>query len=70
MVCCGCALIVNGGTLKKVRSKNEFKKCHIDLLFLEMGDVEFYNNYSSILDILFLYDRKHIKRQIKKYSLI
>ena len=50
--------------------KNEFKTGHIDLFFLEMGDVEFYNNYSSILDILFLHDRENIKRQIKKYSLI
>ena len=35
-----------------------------------MGNVGFDNPYSSILDILFRYDKEYIKEQIKNYKLI
>jgi hypothetical protein len=50
--------------------KEDFKKDGIELNFIEMGDVDLDNKYSSILDLLFKYDKKHIKNQITKYKLI
>lgn len=50
--------------------KDNFKKDNIELKFITMGDVDFDNPYSSILDILFRYDKEHIKDQINKYKLI
>jgi len=51
-------------------NKKDFKKSNINLFFIKMDEVEFNNKFSSILDILFLYDKEHIKQQLKKYSLI
>lgn len=35
-----------------------------------MGDVQFDNPYSSILDLLFRYDKEYIKNELKNYTLI
>ena len=35
-----------------------------------MGDVELENPYASILDLLFTYDKEHLKQQLTKYTLI
>lgn len=51
-------------------NKEDFASQDIDLYFLKMGDVDFENPYSSILDLLFTYPKEHIKQQLKKYTLI
>ena len=51
-------------------NKEDFASQDIDLYFLKMGDVEFENPYSSILDLLFTYPKEHIQQQLKKYTLI
>ena len=35
-----------------------------------MGKVEFDNPYASILDLIFLYPKEHIKEQLKKIGLL
>jgi len=35
-----------------------------------MGDIQFDNPYSSILDILFRYPKEYIQEQLKNYTLI
>ena len=51
-------------------NKEDFKQSNIDLYFVKMGDVEFDNKYSSILDLLFTYPKEHIQQQLLKYTLI
>ncbi len=50
--------------------KEDFKKDGIELNFIEMGEVDFDDRYSSILDLLFKYDKEFIKNQITRYKLI
>ena len=57
-----------GGQL--LYSKENFKQDNIDLNFIEMGNVNFDNKYASILDLLFRYNKEHIKEQIRNYKLI
>lgn len=58
---------IGGQSLYK---KQDFKNNDIQLNFIEMGDVDFDNKYSSILDLLFRYNKDHIKQQIGSYKLI
>lgn len=51
-------------------TKEDFASQGIDLKFIKMGDVKFDNPYSSILDLLFRYDKEYIKTELKKYELI
>jgi hypothetical protein len=51
-------------------NKEDFKQSNIDLYFVKMGDVEFDNKYSSILDLLFTYPKEYIQQQLLKYTLI
>lgn len=51
-------------------NKENFANTGIDLKFIKMGDVQFDNPYSSILDLLFRYDKEHIKQQLNNYILI
>lgn len=55
---------------QKLYSKEDFASQDIDLKFIKMGDVNFDNPYSSILDLLFRYDKEHIKEQLKNYTLV
>jgi len=55
---------------QKLYTKEDFALQNIDLKFIKMEDVDFVNPYASILDVLFKYDKDHIKEQLKKYSLI
>ncbi len=66
----GAKKYVNPTGGQSLYNKKDFKKSNIDLFFITMGEVDFKNKYTSILDILFLYDKEHIKRQIEKYNLI
>jgi hypothetical protein len=55
---------------QELYNKEDFASQNIDLKFIKMGDVEFDNPYSSILDLLFRYDKEYIKNELKKYTLI
>lgn len=55
---------------QKLYTKEDFAIQNIDLKFIKMGDVEFDNPYSSILDLLFKHSKEHIQIQLKKYTLI
>jgi hypothetical protein len=54
---------------KKLYNKEYFKDNGINLYFIEMLDVNFENPYSSILDLLFTYEKKHIIQNLDKYKL-
>lgn len=51
-------------------TKENFKQNNINLYFIKIGDVEFDNKYTSILDLLFMYPKEHIQQQLLKYTLI
>lgn len=51
-------------------NKEDFKNDNIELNFIEMGNVVFDNKYTSILDLLFRYNKEYIKEEITKYKLI
>ena len=55
---------------QKLYTKEDFASQDIDLRFIKMGDVKFDNPYSSILDLLFRYDKEYIKNELKNYTLI
>jgi hypothetical protein len=55
---------------QKLYNKEDFASQNIDLKFIKMGNVNFDNPYSSILDLLFRYDREYIKTELKNYTLI
>lgn len=64
------AIYVNAIGGQSLYSKDEFKKNNVELKFIEMGDVNFDNKYTSILDLMFIYDKDYIKKELKKYKLI
>jgi len=66
----GSNVYVNAIGGESLYSKDDFKNDNIELNFIEMGNVDFDNKYSSILDLLFRYDKEHIKAQILKYKLV
>ena len=66
----GCSIYVNAIGGKSLYSKEDFKSDGIDLYFIEMGDVKFGNPYSSILDLLYSYDKEYLKKELKNYKLI
>lgn len=51
-------------------NKEDFKNDNIQLNFIEMGNIVFDNKYTSILDLLFRYNKEYIKEEITKYKLI
>jgi hypothetical protein len=55
---------------QKLYNKTNFASQGIELNFIKMGDLDLVNPYASILDLLFTYDKDHLKEQIKKYTLI
>jgi hypothetical protein len=55
---------------QKLYNKEDFASQGIELKFIKMGDLDLVNPYASILDLLFTYDKDHLKEQIKKYTLI
>ena len=55
---------------QKLYDKEDFARHGINIYFIKMGEVEFDNQYSSILDLLFRYSKEHIQQQIKNYTLI
>lgn len=66
----GATNYVNAIGGKKLYNKSDFAKKNLNLLFVDMGDVEFSNKYASILDLLLTYPKEHLEEQIKKYTLI
>jgi hypothetical protein len=55
---------------QKLYNKEDFETNKIILNFIKMGDVNFDNPYTSILDLLFRYPKDEIKKEIKNYTLI
>lgn len=55
---------------QKLYNKEDFASQNIDLKFIQMGDLEVDNKYASILDLLFRYDKEHLKEQLNKYTLV
>jgi hypothetical protein len=51
-------------------NKEDFESTGIKLNFIKMGDLDVDNPYVSILDLLFRYDKEHLKEQISKFQLI
>jgi len=66
----GSNVYVNAIGGQSLYNKEDFKNDNIELNFIEMGNVDFDNKYSSILDLLFRYDKSYIQKQIKNYKLI
>lgn len=55
---------------KLLYDKEDFKKDGIQLSFLQMNTVDIDNQYASILDLLFRYEKFHIALQLNRYTLI
>ena len=55
---------------QKLYNKEDFASQNINLKFIKMGDVDFDNPYTSILDLLFRYPKESIQKQLKNYTLI
>lgn len=55
---------------QELYTKEDFASQGIDLKFIKMGELELENPYASILDLLFNYDKDHLKEQLTKYTLI
>lgn len=55
---------------QKLYNKEDFASQNIDLKFIQMDKVEVDNQYASILDLLFRYEKEHLKQQLNKYTLI
>ena len=56
---------------RKLYTKDYFLCNNIQLNFCEMrDDIEINNPYRSILDVLFLHDKEHVKKEIIKYNII
>ena len=51
-------------------NKEDFASQGIILKFIRMGDINIDAPYASILDLLFRYDKKHLKNELNKYTLI
>ena len=48
----------------------DFETNKIILNFIKMGDINFDNPYTSILDLIFRYTKEEIKKELKNYTLI
>jgi hypothetical protein len=66
----GSTIYVNAIGGQALYTKEDFKRDGIDLYFIEMLKVELDNQYASILDLLFRYDRAHLQHQLTRYQLI
>lgn len=51
-------------------TKENFESAGVSLNFIKMGDLDVDNPYVSILDLLFRYDKEHLKKQLNKFELI
>ena len=54
----------------KIYTKKNFEINGIDLKFIKMDSLDFEDEYTSILDLLFRYKKEFIIEQLKKYTLI
>jgi len=66
----GSNVYINAIGGQSLYNKEDFKNDNIELNFIKMGNVDFDNKNSSILDLLFRYDKSHIQKQIVNYKLI
>lgn len=55
---------------QKLYFKENFESQGIDLKFIQIGDIKVDNPYTSILDLLFKYNKDYIKNELNNYTLI
>ena len=55
---------------KSLYKKEDFESAGIKLNFIRMGKLNVDNSYFSILDLLFRYDKEHLKKELENYELI
>lgn len=55
---------------QKLYDKNDFYNQNINLSFIKMNNLDFENPYTSILDLIFTYDKEYIKNELNKYEMI
>ena len=66
----GSETYINAIGGQKLYSKEFFQSHGINLHFLKMGELEFQNQYTSVLDLLFTENHDKIKEQLKRYTLV
>lgn len=54
----------------KLYNKDFFIKKNINLYFIKSGEFDFKNPNSSVLELIFLYDKNKIQQELKNYILI
>ena len=55
---------------QKLYNKEDFASQGIELKFIQMGNIDVDMPYMSILDLLFRYDKNHLKNELNNYTLI
>ena len=55
---------------QKLYNKEDFDSKGILLNFIKMGQIKIDNPYTSILDLLFRYDKEYLKQELNNYELI
>ena len=55
---------------QKLYNKEDFASQGIELKFIQMGDIDVDIPYMSMLDLLFRYDKNHLKNELNNYTLI
>lgn len=51
-------------------SKDEFSKSNVNLHFIKMGNLDVDHPYNSIIDLLFRYEKEHLKKELNNYILV
>ena len=55
---------------QKLYNKEDFKSADVELKFIKMNELDVDNPYASILDLLFRYDKEHLKKELNKFDLV
>jgi hypothetical protein len=55
---------------QKLYNKEDFASQGIELKFIQMNEIKVDNPYASILDLLFKYNKNHLKNELNNYTLI
>ena len=55
---------------QKLYNKEDFASQGIELKFIQMGNIDVDMPYMSMLDLLFRYDKNHLKNELNNYTLI
>jgi hypothetical protein len=66
----GGNLYINAIGGQKLYDKEYFLNKNIELYFLKMGEINFKNKYTSILELLMNYEKENLINQLNNYELI